>query len=234
MDEQEKSNPLSPFDAERETVIKKLEQPLDPNLVATRVQQGVTLRYIEGFQAINTANEIFGYDGWSVENVKVDLSRNEAGRPIYYAVVSVYALGVTKTDVGCGVPAGDTQGAHDTAIKAAVTDAMKRALRQFGQRFANSLYDKNDTTGKTTTRKSPVTATSVFVETPPIPCQKEGCKNELTGYSSTKPGGKRYNSQEQAEQSVRLLGGPVYCREHFSERYRQIHAAESAEPAADA
>ena len=35
--------------------------------------------------------------------------------------------------------------AHDTAIKAAVTDAMKRALRQFGDQFANALYQRGAT-----------------------------------------------------------------------------------------
>ena len=46
--------------------------------------------------------------------------------------------------MGCGVVAESTADAHETAIKAAVTDGMKRALRTFGQAFGNSLYDRAD------------------------------------------------------------------------------------------
>ena len=38
----------------------------------------------------------------------------------------------------------DTPDAHDMAIKGAVTDALKRALRTFGPQFGNGLYEHDD------------------------------------------------------------------------------------------
>ncbi len=38
----------------------------------------------------------------------------------------------------------DTPEAHEAAYKGAVTDAMKRALRHFGDQFGNRLYDRRN------------------------------------------------------------------------------------------
>ena len=48
-----------------------------------------------------------------------------------------------KTDVGCAFVRRETPEEHETACKGAVTDATKRALRQFGDQFGNRLYDKH-------------------------------------------------------------------------------------------
>src|SRR5205823_727378 len=63
---------------------------------------------------------------------------------IYTATVRVRVRGcLPKADVGSATTADDTAEAHETAIKAAVTDAMKRALRHFGDQFANALYERS-------------------------------------------------------------------------------------------
>jgi hypothetical protein len=50
---------------------------------------------------------------------------------------------VNREDVGHGIAAGTSSEAIEMARKGAVTDALKRALRSFGNQFGNSLYDKD-------------------------------------------------------------------------------------------
>ena len=45
-----------------------------------------------------------------------------------------------RTDTGVHPVAEDTLDGHDTAIKGAVTDGMKRAFRSFGVQFGNGFY----------------------------------------------------------------------------------------------
>ena len=129
-----------------EDIAKLLDQPLDPALVSQRQgPSGKMLDYIEGYSAIDQANRIFGHDGWSYEvfNVKY----NDSARS-YTADVTVWALGCRRADVGLTSLAGDGPEHHDMAMKGAVTDAMKRALRTFGAQFGNSLYAKTPTTSQ--------------------------------------------------------------------------------------
>ena len=59
----------------------------------------------------------------------------------YAATVRVTALGAPpRMDVGFHAVVEDNADGHETAIKGAVTDGLKRALRSFGARFGNSLY----------------------------------------------------------------------------------------------
>lgn len=121
-----------------------LRQPLSPELIAIRPND--KKRYLEGWNAINQANRIFGYDRWGTEVLGVEYKEltRTSGKPagLYAATVRVTVTGwATKTDVGIGITAGDSPDAHETAYKGAVTDAMKRALRQFGPQFGNELYD---------------------------------------------------------------------------------------------
>ncbi len=137
-----------------ETLRQLLTQPLDPKLVARRKGgKGQMVPYIEGYQVINQANRIFGYGSWGAEVMgavgsreltRLDEKTGEV-QPVtmYWATVRVRVEGcASRSDVGCGFTAEDSPEAHDTAIKAAVTDAMKRALRQFGCQFGNELYQR--------------------------------------------------------------------------------------------
>lgn len=127
--------------------IERLRALLDESRVAKRKKQGQSLSYLEGFDVIGAANEIFGFDGWGYV-----VTRLEQVGTIWYATVrvSVNAGGdlVEREDVGVGLPAakaGETPSpdAVETAIKSSLTDALKRALRTFGAQFGNELYDKD-------------------------------------------------------------------------------------------
>src|SRR5215470_12945249 len=129
--------------------VKALRRNLDHRCVRTREANGRELSYIEGWYAISEANRIFGFDAWSRETVdsRCVLTRENRGSflAIYVAKVriTVHADGATVVREGHG--SGEGRGAspgevHDTALKAAETDATKRALATFGKPFGLALY----------------------------------------------------------------------------------------------
>jgi len=125
-----------------------LDKPLLIKHVSQRTQSGMSLSYIEGHHVIREANRIFGYDGWSVSVESLSLTHcgeNAKGNQVVsaQALVVVSALGCTRHDVGYGSGvAKSIADANEGAGKEAVTDAMKRAFRTFGDQFGNALYDK--------------------------------------------------------------------------------------------
>lgn len=138
--------------------LNELTGPLDSRVVKER--DG--LAYIEGWHAINEANRIFGFGNWSGTVVSLECigeeskditSGRNAGktqsrvgyRCVYQVAVNgVNGMGSTFSDVGFGnaISYGSLLDTHENAMKEAVTDAMKRCLRNFGNKFGNALYDK--------------------------------------------------------------------------------------------
>jgi DNA recombination protein Rad52 len=125
-----------------------LAAPLDRTHVAQRKQGGGQVSYIEAWHAIAEANQIFGFDGWNRETL--DLRQlgdprevNGKIRVDYSARVRITVGDITRD--GCGFGQGidkDVGQAHESALKEAETDAMKRALMTFGNPFGLALYDK--------------------------------------------------------------------------------------------
>jgi DNA recombination protein Rad52 len=130
-----------------------LSAPLDRAYVKEREQSGRRFSYIEGWHAIAEANRIFGFDGWHRETVDIRLV-NERPRKIgrdgrdgwavsYVVRVRVIVGDVIRDGMGSGHGIDVDLGlAHESAIKEAETDAMKRALMTFGNPFGLALYDK--------------------------------------------------------------------------------------------
>ena len=133
--------------------IAALSAPLDRAKVQTRSQAGRSLAYLEGWQAIAEANRIFGFDGWQRETIAVQCvserertlgSSNRAGWGVTYTArvrISVGDVIREGSGAGHGIDA-DLGQAHESALKEAETDAMKRALMTFGNPFGLALYDK--------------------------------------------------------------------------------------------
>ena len=136
-----------------------LGQPLDPALISQRKgRAGRTFSYIEGHVAISEANRVFGFGGWGYELVadvtlreieNVDPYTGEVKRVrAYSAPVRVTVPGAPpRTDVGFHAVTEETAEGHETALKGAVTDGLKRALRSFGNRFGNGLYGEQQPAG---------------------------------------------------------------------------------------
>ena len=117
--------------------------------IRTREAHGRELTYLEGWYAISEANRIFGFDGWNRETVESKCVLARENRGTYLAVyiarvrVTVRARGATIIREGHGT--GEGHGAspgevHDISLKAAETDATKRALATFGKPFGLELY----------------------------------------------------------------------------------------------
>src|SRR5262245_19052185 len=132
--------------------VKALRRNLAHRYVRTREANGRELSYIEGWYAISEANRIFGFDGWSRETIesRCVLARENRGSvvAVYTARVriSVSAAGITIIREGHGSGEGRSPSpgqVHDTALKAAETDATKRALATFGRPFGLELYRKD-------------------------------------------------------------------------------------------
>ena len=133
--------------------IAALSAPLDRSKVQQRDQGRAKVSYLEGWQAIAEANRIFGFDGWQRETIAVDCvnqSERSIGRDgrsgwgvTYTARVRIHVGDVIRegSGAGHGIDA-DLGQAHESALKEAETDAMKRALMTFGNPFGLALYDR--------------------------------------------------------------------------------------------
>ncbi len=114
---------------------------LPRNVVKTRPQSGQNLRYVEGWYVIDRLNSVFGFDGWSFEPGAITITAF-GDKSVVHVPVTLRACGTQRGDVGAAVTAGKSADALETALKAAVTDGLKRAARTFGTTFGNRLYDK--------------------------------------------------------------------------------------------
>jgi DNA repair and recombination protein RAD52 len=133
-----------------------LDAKLSSANVKTRRQGSATVGYIEGWHVIAEANRIFGFDNWTRETLDIkcvsererEIGTNKAqGWGVtYICKARVIVDGVARE--GCGAGHGidrDLGQAHESAIKEAETDAMKRAFMTFGNPFGLALYDKQRT-----------------------------------------------------------------------------------------
>ena len=137
-----------------EEQLKNLKAPLDGKRVKRREQGNITLSYLEGYDIIDHANKVFGFDGWSYDVTKLEQVSEEINEKnnkvvAYRALITVTVYGakhqlfVLRSDVGYGIGiARDYASAHESGGKEAVTDALKRTMRSFGSQFGNALYDK--------------------------------------------------------------------------------------------
>src|SRR6185312_7398757 len=129
--------------------VKALRRNPDHRYVRRREINGRALSYIEGWYAVSEANRIFGFDGWSRETTesRCVLARESRGNfiAVYLAKVRITVIAGGASIVREGHGTGDSRGeapgeVHDTALKAAETDATKRALATFGKPFGLELY----------------------------------------------------------------------------------------------
>jgi DNA recombination protein Rad52 len=134
-----------------EAQVKNLEAKLSAKRIKTRQANGITLAYVEGWHVIAEANRIFGYDAWDRRTRSNNCVWTGTKGEFYHAAytakvrVSVRAGNITIVREGSGTGEGKalTPGqAHEQALKAAETDATKRALATFGNPFGLALYDR--------------------------------------------------------------------------------------------
>ena len=168
--------------------IAELNKALDQRLVSQRKGGGNrTLNYIEGHDAIDQANRIFGYGNWCYEPISLEqvvlidpidgvavgieykalvklTVRGAIGpivdvgsQPVATWSVEDQVMGRRVNDAKYAKPPREVDEspftllekrnaraviveAHEQAKKGAVTDALKRCLRAYGNQFGNGLY----------------------------------------------------------------------------------------------
>ena len=122
--------------------IRALTRKLDRRHVHTRDVEGKEIAYIEGWFAIAEANAIFGFGGWDRETVHFERlyerSRGETTSCAYLARVRIRARAgdaiVLREGTGWGAASGKNPAdIHERAVKAAETDATKRAFGHLRQ-----------------------------------------------------------------------------------------------------
>ncbi|PWN26927.1 rad52-like protein, partial [Jaminaea rosea] len=129
----------------------RLNERLGPEYISDRQGGGGSrMKYIEGWKAIDLANDVFGFNGWStsIRKIETPICREKAqGRwdiGVYVVMRVTLRDGTFHEDVGWGqMENSPSLGLGlEKAKKEAVTDALKRSLRTFGRLLGNCLYDK--------------------------------------------------------------------------------------------
>jgi DNA recombination protein Rad52 len=119
--------------------------------VKTWARTGAPISYVEGWHVIAEANRIFGYDSWDRQTLSPRCLWRETQRGeiacFYTAKVRVTVRAgdamIVREGIGTGTGRSSAaETAHEIALKAAETDATKRALATFGNPFGLALYDK--------------------------------------------------------------------------------------------
>lgn len=155
---QQTSGSTRPFKAipytyeQQERIQQLLDKVLGPEYVSFRPGGGgQSVSYIEGWKALNLANEIFGFNGWSSELISsqvdyFDTHGNSGRFSMGLSVVVRITIrdGTYHEDFGYGYidNAKSKAMAFEKCKKEAFTDGLKRCLRCFGNVLGNCLYDK--------------------------------------------------------------------------------------------
>lgn len=135
------------------TLASRLEKQLGPEYISTRPGAGGgKVHYLAAEKVINLANEVFGFNGWSssIQNVQIDfVDEHTTNGKITLGLSTIVRVtlrdGTYHEDIGYGhiENCKGKAAAFEKAKKEAATDAMKRALRNFGNVLGNCLYDKD-------------------------------------------------------------------------------------------
>ena len=134
-----------PRGALTEEQIAELKKPLDESRIQRRKAQFGTVEYLQTHDIIARANEIFGFGGWQREIKRLEKIYQEEVEGVYnVGYLCEYRIKVgdiVHEDVGFGSSANqhDLAQAHETAVKGAVSDAIKRCFRAFGGQFGLGL-----------------------------------------------------------------------------------------------
>ncbi|KAF6841824.1 DNA repair and recombination protein rhm52 [Colletotrichum musicola] len=135
------------------TLQSRLEKQLGPEYISARTgPSGQKVHYIAAEKCIALANEVFGFNGWSssIQNIQVDFVDEHPQTMKISLGLSVIVRvtlrdGTFHEDIGYGHMENckGKAAAFEKAKKEGTTDALKRALRNFGNVLGNCIYDKD-------------------------------------------------------------------------------------------
>jgi DNA repair and recombination protein RAD52 len=150
---EEKKQHISEYTAQEiATLQSRLDKQLGPEFISSRPgAAGQKVHYLPAEKVINLANEIFGFNGWSssIQNIQIDfVDEHPETRKITLGLSVVVRVtlkdGTYHEDIGYGhiENCKGKAAAFEKAKKEGTTDALKRALRTFGNVLGNCVYDK--------------------------------------------------------------------------------------------
>ncbi|KAI0472770.1 hypothetical protein GGR56DRAFT_667130 [Xylariaceae sp. FL0804] len=145
---------MSEFTAQQIASLQsRLEKQLGPEYLSARSgPSGQKVHYIAAEKCIALANEVFGFNGWSssIQNIQVDfVDENPQTLKISLGLSVIVRVtlrdGTYHEDIGYGhiENCKGKAAAFEKAKKEGTTDALKRALRSFGNVLGNCIYDKD-------------------------------------------------------------------------------------------
>lgn len=189
------------------TLQSRLEKQLGPEYISSRAgPSGQKVHYVAAEKCIQLANEIFGFNGWSsqIMDVQVDfVDENPTTLKVSLGLSVIVRVtlrdGTFHEDVGYGhmENAKGKAAAFEKAKKEGTTDALKRALRNFGNVLGNCIYDK-EYLAKVTKIKAPPTRWDV---------------DKLHRHSTFVPAMKKEEPKGSDEKSVLSVGSASLSRE---------------------
>ncbi|KAI1767167.1 recombination protein Rad52 [Hypoxylon sp. FL1150] len=148
------------------TLQSRLEKQLGPEYLSARSgPSGQKVHYIAAEKCIALANEVFGFNGWSsgIQNIQVDfVDENPQTFKISLGLSVIVRVtlrdGTYHEDIGYGhiENCKGKAAAFEKAKKEGTTDALKRALRNFGNVLGNCIYDKDYLSKVTKMKVGPV------------------------------------------------------------------------------
>ena len=172
------------------TLQSRLDKQLGPEYISSRPgAAGQKVHYLAAEKVINLANEVFGFNGWSsgIQNIQIDFVDENAQTGKITLGLSVIVRvtlkdGTFHEDIGYGhiENCKGKAAAFEKAKKEGTTDALKRALRNFGNLLGNCIYDK-DFVAKVTKMKvapSKWDAENLHRHSDYAPVKKEATANE--------------------------------------------------------
>ncbi|THC94452.1 hypothetical protein EYZ11_006055 [Aspergillus tanneri] len=121
------------------TLQARLDKKLGPEYISSRPgAAGQRVHYLSADKCINLANEVFGFNGWSssIQNIQIDF------------------FGFVRDSKG-NLEGWSLSRAFEKAKKEGTTDALKRALRNFGNVLGNCIYDKDYVSKVTKVKPAP-------------------------------------------------------------------------------
>lgn len=164
--------------SEKENKSAQLRENIPVEMLSRRPGPGGSqLTYMEAQDVFESANQIFGFDGWGSRIVSIEVDYCDEQNGLWNVLVTarchvwtIDAANAGHEDVGHhsskGKDRGDTVG---NCKKAAVTDAKKRALRLLGPRLGGMVYnrDKVRSVQRSAARMSLVGGENVALPAPP-------------------------------------------------------------------
>ncbi|RMZ88534.1 hypothetical protein DV736_g4227, partial [Chaetothyriales sp. CBS 134916] len=134
------------------TLQSRLDKQLGPEYISSRSGPGGgRVHYLAADKVIGLANEVFGFNGWSsaIQQIQIDFvdehpTTGKVSLGLSVVVRVTLKDGTYHEDVGYGSVenAKGKSAAFEKAKKEGTTDALKRALRNFGNVLGNCIYDK--------------------------------------------------------------------------------------------